>query len=77
MTEWYGVFAPPKTPAAIVDRAAQAVAKVTAMKEIGEAFAKVGVVPRSNSPAALAALIRSEAETWGPIIRSTGFKPIE
>lgn len=77
VTEWYGVFAPPGTPAAIVDRAAQAVAKVVATKDIGEAFAKVGVVPKSNTPAALAALIRSEAETWGPIIRSTGFKPLE
>ncbi len=77
VTEWYGVFAPPGTPAAIIDRAAQAVAKVVATKEIGEAFAKVGVVPRSNTPAALAALIKSEAETWGPIIRSTGFKPLE
>lgn len=77
VTEWFGVFAPPGTPAAIVDRASQAVAKVVAMKEIGESFAKVGVVPRANTPAALAALIRSEAETWGPIIRSTGFKPLE
>ncbi len=77
VTEWFGVFAPPATPAAIVDRASQAVAKVVAMKEIGEAFARIGVMPKANTPAALAALIKSEAETWGPIIRSTGFRPLE
>ena len=77
VTEWYGVFAPPGTPPAIVDRAAQAIARVVAMKELADAFAKVGVVPKANTPAQLAALIRSEADTWGPIIRSTGFKPME
>lgn len=77
VTEWYGVFAPTGTPAAVVDRASQAIAKVTAMKDIGEAFAKVGVVPKANTPAEMAALIKSEAETWGPIIRATGFKPME
>ena len=77
VTEWYGVFAPPGTPPAIVDRAAQAIARVVAMKELADAFAKVGVVPKANTPAQLAALIRSEADTWGPIIRSTGYKPME
>ncbi|MFO1082022.1 MAG: Bug family tripartite tricarboxylate transporter substrate binding protein [Reyranellaceae bacterium] len=77
VTEWYGVFAPPGTPAPIVDRASQAVAKVVAMKDIGVAFANVGVVPKANTPAELAALIKSEADFWGPIIRATGFKPIE
>ena len=40
-------------------------------------FANFGMVPKANTPAELAALIKSEAATWGPIIRSTGFKPLE
>jgi tripartite-type tricarboxylate transporter receptor subunit TctC len=35
------------------------------------------MVPKSNTPAELATLIKAEATTWGPIIRSTGFKPLE
>ncbi len=30
-----------------------------------------------NTPAELAALIKNDAAIWGPIIRSTGFKPLE
>jgi hypothetical protein len=33
--------------------------------------------PSPISPAELAALIKAEGATWGPIIRSTGFKPLE
>ena len=45
--------------------------------KIAKRFANLGMVPKSNTPAELAALIKVEAATWGPIIRSTGFKPLE
>jgi tripartite-type tricarboxylate transporter receptor subunit TctC len=77
VTEWFGLFAPAATPAAIVSRASDAIAKALASKEIAAAFANLGMVPKSNTPAELAALIKVEAATWGPIIRSTGFKPLE
>ena len=62
---------------ATVAAASQAVAKVIAGPGIAEAFANFGMLPKANTPAELAALIKSEAATWGPIIRSTGFKPLE
>ena len=77
VTEWFGLFAPAATPAATVSRAADAIAKALASKEIAQAFANLGMVPKSNTPAELATLIKAEAATWGPIIRSTGFKPLE
>ena len=77
VTEWFGLFAPGPTPAATVAAASQAVAKVIAGPGIAEAFANFGMLPKANTPAELAALIKSEAATWGPIIRSTGFKPLE
>ena len=77
VSEWFGLFAPAATPPAIVARAAGAIAKVVASKEIAQAFANLGMVPKANSPAELAALIKAEGATWGPIIRSTGFKPLE
>jgi hypothetical protein len=42
-----------------------------------QAFANLGMVPKANTPAELGALIKAEGATWGPIIRSTGFKPLE
>jgi tripartite-type tricarboxylate transporter receptor subunit TctC len=77
VTEWFGLFAPAATPPAVVSRAADAIAKALASKEIAQAFANLGMVPKSDTPAELAALIKVEAATWGPIIRSTGFKPLE
>lgn len=77
VTEWFGLFAPSATPPAAIAQTAEAIGKVIAMKEIAEAFAKFGMVPKACKPAELTALIKSEAAIWGPIIRSTGFKPIE
>ena len=77
VTEWFGLFAPPATPPAAIARASDALAKVLGTKEMAEAFAKFGMVPKACKPAELAALIKTEAAIWGPIIRSTGFKPLE
>jgi tripartite-type tricarboxylate transporter receptor subunit TctC len=77
VTEWFGLFAPKATPAAVVNGASQAIAKVIAAKDIDQAFAKFGMVPKATTPAELAGLIRSDAAIWGPIIKSTGFKPLE
>jgi tripartite-type tricarboxylate transporter receptor subunit TctC len=77
VTEWFGLFAPAATPPAVVNRASEAIGKIVGTKEIAEAFAKFGMLPKACTPAELAALIKSEAAIWGPIIRSTGFKPLE
>ena len=67
----------PDFESAVVSRASDAFAKALASKEIAQAFANLGMVPKSTTPAELTALIKVEAATWGPIIRSTGFKPLE
>jgi tripartite-type tricarboxylate transporter receptor subunit TctC len=77
VSEWFGLFAPGPTPPAILVGASEAIAKALASKYIGEAFAALGMVPKANTPAELAALIKTDAAIWGPIIRSTGFKPLE
>ena len=60
VTEWFGLFAPAATPPAVLRRAAEAIAKAVASKEIAQAFANFGMVPKSDTPAELAALIKSE-----------------
>jgi len=75
--EWFGLFAPAGTPASVVNRIADAIARVIANPEITPVFAKFGMVPQANRPAELAALIKSDAATWGPVIKATGFKPLE
>jgi tripartite-type tricarboxylate transporter receptor subunit TctC len=77
VTEWFALFAPGATPAALRERAAAAIAKVIASQSIADAFTGLGMVPKADTPTELAALIKSEAAIWGPTIRSTGFKPLE
>jgi tripartite-type tricarboxylate transporter receptor subunit TctC len=77
VTEWFGIFAPPATPAAIVGRASEAVTKGLENKQLAEVYAQTGMVPQGSTPAALAAMIKSDSETWTPRIKSTGFQPIE
>ena len=77
VTEWFGLFAPGATPPVLRERAATAIARVIGSKEIAQAFAGLGTVPKADTPGELEALIKSEAAIWGPITRSTGFRPLE
>ena len=77
VSEWFGLFAPGATPPAILAHASEAIAKVLADKQIAEAFANFGLAPKANTPAELAALIKSDATIWGPTIRSMGFRPLD
>ena len=46
-------------------------------KEVAENFAKSVMVPTPTTPAQLAAMMKSDSETWTPRIKEMGFQPIE
>lgn len=71
--ESYGLFLPPKTPAAVVDRVYD-LAKV-ALREsaVTEGLAKLGFEPFSTPPADYARRLAKEREQWGPIVKASGF----
>ena len=77
VTEWFGIFAPPATPPAIVNRASDAIAKGADRQGDRRGLRPDRHGAQVLTPAKLAAMIKVEAATWGPIIRSTGFKPLE
>ena len=78
VTEWFGIFAPPATPAAMVDRASEAIGQGAGQtRQLAEVYAQTGMVPESSTPAKLAAMIKSDSETWTPRIKAMGFQPIE
>ncbi|HSI01948.1 MAG TPA: tripartite tricarboxylate transporter substrate-binding protein [Reyranella sp.] len=77
VTEWFGIFAPPATPAATIARASQAITKALTDKQLGEVYAQTGMVPGGSTPQQLAAMIKSDSETWTPRIKAIGFQPIE
>jgi tripartite-type tricarboxylate transporter receptor subunit TctC len=72
--QWMAFYLPPRTTAAIVDRAQAALAKALASQQVAEAFATFGLEPASSTPAQLAQRTRADHERWGQVVKATGFK---
>ncbi len=71
---WNGLLAPAATPKQIIDRVAQEVAKAARDPGTIERLNKIGVDALGNTPAAFAALIRSEAPLWRDAVNAAGIK---
>jgi tripartite-type tricarboxylate transporter receptor subunit TctC len=72
VSSWYGLFVPARTPPEIIARLNAAT--VTALSEpaVRARFDSLGVVIESSTPEGLAALLQSEIDKWGPIIKAAG-----
>src|SRR5882672_524570 len=71
---WYGIVAPPRTPAPIAAKVSAGVADALGMPEVQKRLAELSAEPMGLSPAQTGAFMRQEAERWGAIIRSAGVK---
>ena len=75
VSAWNAIFAPKGTPAPIVAKLSQAltaaVADASVRKRLGDLGADVPNAERA-SPAALAALVKSENERWIPLLKAAG-----
>jgi tripartite-type tricarboxylate transporter receptor subunit TctC len=72
VSSWYALFVPAKTPPEIIARLNAAT--VTALSEpaVRARFEPLGVVVDSSTPEGLGALLQSEIDKWGPIIKAAG-----
>ena len=70
---WVGVFMPPRTPAAIVNHAATAIAEAQKTPDFQEAFGKFAMEPVTGTPESFGRRIKSDLAAWGPIIKASGF----
>jgi tripartite-type tricarboxylate transporter receptor subunit TctC len=75
INEWYGFFAPAKTPAAMVQAAAAAIKAATQAQDVIDGFLQLGLEAGANTPAQLAAAVKAENQAWGPIVKRLGFTP--
>ena len=74
ITVWLGLVAPKGTPAAIVAKLAQAVAKALADPAIKAKADAAGLYPATNTPAEFAAFIKAEAARWSSVVAESGMK---
>jgi len=71
---WYAIFAPAKTPRAIVDRLNDAVRKAISMADVRERLISTGADPVSSTPEQLAELLNRDYAKWGKLIRDNNIK---
>jgi len=69
---WFGLFAPAKTPKAIVTLLNREMVKALATADMRAQLEKVGVNPKSSTPEELGKLLRSDVAKWAKIIQSAG-----
>ena len=67
--QWYGMFAPAKTPRPIVNQLSREVARVLALPDIKERIANRGSTPKPSSPEEFDAFVRAEVAKVGKVIR--------
>ena len=71
-TLWLGLLAPPGTPADVIARLREAVTKALSTPEARKLVNSAGVDVAFSTPEEFAALMKSELERWGRVVRETG-----
>jgi tripartite-type tricarboxylate transporter receptor subunit TctC len=67
---WFGLAAPARTPAAIVEKLSAEAARILALPDVNRRIVELGAEPVGGTPAAFAAFIRSETVKWRDVIRA-------
>jgi tripartite-type tricarboxylate transporter receptor subunit TctC len=75
LTDWFGLFVPAATPAALVDKLYACVRDALQTAHVREGLAKLAYEPGGELPTAYADRVRAEYERWGPVVKLSGFKP--
>ena len=71
---WVAIFAPAKTPVAIVARMQKEVARVVHLPEVKQRLLEQGADPVGSSPQELERVVRTELKSWAAVIREAGIK---
>ena len=74
-TNWYGYYAPAKTPKDILERLNKELVKALNSTEVKDLFAKQGLEAAPGTPEELARFSKAEWETWGKVVKQAGIKP--
>jgi len=74
MGSWFGLLAPAKTPPQIVARLNAEIVKILNQPDVQKTFADIGAQKVGDSPAQMAALIRSDTGKYGALAKKIGVK---
>lgn len=71
---WFGVVAPAKTPAAVVNELNRAINEALKKPELVEKLRNIGAQPMPGSPEVFAKFVADERARWIPLARQLGVK---
>jgi tripartite-type tricarboxylate transporter receptor subunit TctC len=72
---WHALYAPKKTPKAVIEKLTKALQEALKDATVKQRFADLGTEPVAENratPEAHRALLKSELDRWGPIIKKAG-----
>jgi len=72
---WFGILGPARLPRTIVDRLNAELHKVVRMRDVQERFAASGIETLLGTPEEFRAMLVSETERWGKVVKAAGIKP--
>jgi tripartite-type tricarboxylate transporter receptor subunit TctC len=71
---WFGVFAPSRTPRAIIDKLSAEIGRILRMKDVSERIDGTGAVAKPSTPQEFDRLVRSEIVKRREVFRAAGTK---
>jgi tripartite-type tricarboxylate transporter receptor subunit TctC len=71
-TIWLALLAPPGTPREIVQKLNTSITQILSTPDAKKLMASAGVDVATSSPEELAALMQTEFDRWGKVVRDTG-----
>ena len=74
VTVWFGLMAPAKTPAAIIERLNREALMILKLPDVKKRFSDLGTDLIGNTPAEFAAAIATEAPRWAKFINQIGIR---
>jgi tripartite-type tricarboxylate transporter receptor subunit TctC len=72
---WFGLVAPPATPAALAEKINRDVVEILNKKEVGDMLQKFSLEPGATSPAETARFFAGETALWSKVIKEAGIEP--
>ena len=70
---WFGFFAPPNTPKAVIDTLNRGINKALTSPDVVERLTKLGMDPATSTPEGFAMIVATDYAKWGPIVKASGF----
>ena len=74
-SQWYGLAAPIKTPAEIIEKLNTAINAILTETNFKQRLADLGANTFSQSPMEFTQLLTKETEKWGKVVKFSGARP--